>query len=251
MQAVILAAGKGRRLRPLTLKSSKAMLKVGGKPMVERVMDTLLANNLEEFILVVQSSDQEIRSHFSAHPNYAKRISFVTQPEPLGSGDALRFASPLIRGDFLLSACDSLVDASHVRDLLLAWRLTPPPQAVLSLLAAEGEQTSHSGVVALDGDIVKYIIEKPSPQAAPSNIISLPLYIFHKDFLAYLPNLPLSPRGEYEVQPAIQQLIDEKGEVRGVMAEWRLNLTTSGDLAALQKHFANEGFNNQELTGNP
>ena len=109
MQGVILAAGRGKRLRPITLKRSKAMAPVLGKPIVERVMEDLAALGVDEFVVVASPDDQELAHHFEQASELQARVRIVHQPERLGMAHALNCAAPLIRGDFILSACDNLV----------------------------------------------------------------------------------------------------------------------------------------------
>lgn len=230
MQLVVLAAGQGKRLGPLTAQRSKAMLPVVGMPMIGRVLEQLAGPHIHEIIIVAHPHDLELQRYFQSGQWQGRPLRLAFQEQRLGSADALRCAAPWLSGPFLLSACDNLVDQSHVAALLRAWEAEPRPNAVLSLLPAEPAQLSRSGVVRLEGEWVTYIVEKPGAAAAPSQIISLPLYIFPPQLLEFLPHTPLSPRGEYELQYAIQRLIETAGGVRGVMAQQRLTLTTPEDL---------------------
>ncbi len=233
MQAVILAAGRGTRLGKLSRHRSKAMMPVVGKPIVERVMDTLLANGVSEFVVVSGPGDGEIADHFGPRPG----VRLVPQLRPLGAAHALGCAAPLIRGDFVLSACDNLVAPEHVGRMLAAWGASPRPNAVLALMPVEPEQLRRSSSVAADGPWVTRIVEKPEPGRAPSSLAALPLYVFSRRILEYLADVPLSPRGEYELPDAIQTLIEAKGRVRGVMVPERLTLTTPDDLLAINRRF--------------
>ncbi len=82
MQAIILAAGKGTRLQPLTLTRTKAMVPVAGKPLVQRVLDTILPVGVSELVLVVSPDDQEIRTHFTQRAGLEIPVHFVVQPIP-------------------------------------------------------------------------------------------------------------------------------------------------------------------------
>jgi len=94
---------------------------------------------------------------------------------------------------------------------------------------------------------VSHIVEKPRPEEAPSTIASLPLYVFTPRILDYLPQVPLSPRGEYELQDAIQMLIEEDGDVQGVFVESRLTLTGPDDLLAINRHYLLNGYDRPQL----
>jgi bifunctional UDP-N-acetylglucosamine pyrophosphorylase/glucosamine-1-phosphate N-acetyltransferase len=236
MQAVILAAGKGKRLQPMTLKRSKAMAPVVGKPMVERVMETLVENHIREFIMVVSQEDSEVERHFREQSDLDVTIQFVLQPERLGMAHALGLAAPYIHDTFIMSACDNLVSPTHIAELIAAHQARSA-QATLSLMEIELSQASRTGVVEWREERVWRIVEKPTPAEAPSNISSLPLYVFSPQLLSYLPAVKPSPRGEYELQDAIQMLIDASSHVTGVLAASRMQLTNSSDLLDLNRHY--------------
>jgi len=247
MQGVILAAGKGSRLHPITLRRSKAMVPVLGKPLVERVMEDMVANGIDDFILVVSPDDRDIVRYFRRESRMEADIRFVYQPERLGMADALRQAALLIEEDFVLSACDNLTSAEFVGRMLDAWRKEPRPNAVLSLMPVPRDRISSTGIVELDGKWVTRIVEKPSPEKAPSNVSSLPLYCFGRRILDLLPEVQLSPRGEYELQDAIQMLVEREGRVRGVFVERRLTVTGPADLLEINRMYLIGGDDRPQL----
>jgi NDP-sugar pyrophosphorylase family protein len=247
MQGVVLAAGQGSRLQPITLTRSKAMLPILGKPIVERVMEHLAANGLDDFILVVSPGDRHIARYFRTESSIQADVRFVYQTQRLGMANALQCAAPLITSDFVLSACDNLISAEHVARMVAAWQSSPRPNAVLTLMPVEPERLGSVGIVALDGPWLTRIVEKPPPGEAPSNISSLPLYLFPRHFLDYLPMVCLSPRGEYELQDAIQMLIEREGRVCGVTTQRRLTLTSPADLLAINRHYLVNGGDRPQL----
>jgi NDP-sugar pyrophosphorylase family protein len=251
MQGVILAAGQGSRLHPITRTRSKAMMPILGKPIVERVMEHLVANGVKDFILVVSPDDHHITQYFGAGPAPLPRqskieagVRFAYQTERLGMAHALQCAAPLISGDFVLSACDNLISAAHMGRLIQAMAPSPEttpsrPNAVLTLMPVEPERLGSGAIVEMDGSWITRIMEKPRPEEAPSDIASLPLYCFSRRILDYLPQVSLSPRGEYELQDAIQMLIERDGYVGGVTVHRRLTLTSPADLLAINQHYLN------------
>ncbi len=234
-QAVILAAGRGKRLQPLTLTRSKAMMPIAGLPMIERVMDTLTHNGLQEFVLVVSPDDEAIFDHFMRHSRYANRVTWAYQAERHGMAHALQQAAPHIHGDFVLSACDNLVPEEHLAAMLQ--RFDQGARGVLSLMRIPIERSVSTGMVALDGDQITHIVEKPQPHESPSDISSLPLYVFASQVLGYLPMVKPSARGEYELQDAIQMLIDSGEVVAGVLTSDRLTVTNAADLLKINLHY--------------
>jgi len=248
MQGVILAAGKGSRLHPITLKRSKAMLPILGKPIVERVMELLLCNGVDDFILVVSPEDRQISRYFRRESQIEADVRFVYQPARRGMADALRCAAPLITGDFFLSACDNLVTKEDVGRLMAFWKAPETrPNGVLTLLPVEPDRLGSVGIVELEAHWVKRIVEKAKPEEAPSDISSLPLYGFSARILEYLPEVALSPRGEYELQDAIQMLIDRDGRVGGVIIDRRLTLTSAGDLLRINQEYLMRGDTHPQL----
>ncbi len=239
MQAVILAAGKGSRLGKITDKRSKGMLPILGKPIVERIVGNLAATGLQEFILVVSPEDGEIREHFHREATLDVKIHFAHQAKRFGTADALRQAVPYLKGDFVLSACDTLVSVEDMQRLISSWNQQSKIQALLCLQRISLMDVRNTAIVTLEGDRVTGILEKPSPDQAPTNISSLPLYCFSSRILEYLTQIPLSPRGEYELPDAIQLMIDAAENVHGLFLESRLTLTTAEDLLKLNLHFLN------------
>jgi len=232
MQAVILAAGMGTRLRPVTANRSKAMVPVLGRPLVERALLPFVENGVRDFVFVISPDDAEITRHFTELTSLDIAARFVTQEKRLGTAHALGIAAPFLSGRFAVSACDSLVDESHVRALLAEG---DGPDAVLSLLDVEPERVSRSAAVSLDGHTVRRIVEKPAWENAPSFTVSLPHYIFTPRLLDLLPRLEASPRGEYEIPEAIQGLIDAGRQVVGVRAKERLQVSSPADLLKLTR----------------
>lgn len=247
MQCVVLAAGKGRRLQPVTNRRTKAMAPVAGKPMVERVMALFVENGVCDFVMVVSPSDDEIQTHFADPARIgADSIQFVEQTERLGTAHALSLAVPFIRENFVLTACDNLVPSYHIGALLQTFR-TQKANGVLSLMEIDPQKTASTGIVEWRNGQITRIVEKPLPEEAPSNISSLPLYLYSSKLLPHLAAVQPSPRGEYELQDAIQALIDTDGRVTGVLTPSRRQLTNVDDLLVLNTYFLEEDASDADL----
>jgi NDP-sugar pyrophosphorylase family protein len=226
------------------------MLPILGQPMVARVMQMLVGNGVRDFVLVVNGADRHVLDFFETeYPLLAPdvRVEFVFQAERLGMAHALSLAKEHIRGPFVLSACDNLVAPEHVRELLGRLEGTPGAQAVLSLMRIEPHLIGRTGLVELREERVTRIVEKPAPEDAISDIASLPLYAFQPTILDLLPRVGLSPRGEYELQDAIQMLIDGQGGVYGVLTPSRLTVTNAEDLLAINRHYLLQGGDQPQL----
>lgn len=238
MQAVVLAAGRGTRLRPVTEGRSKAMVPVVGTPLVELALAPLVESGVRDVVMVVGPNDDEIREHFSKRSQLDVSIQWVIQKDRLGMAHALLQAAPTLHGAFILTACDSLVGTRHVRDLLDAAR---DADSVLSLLDVEPQMVSRSAAVELDGTVVRRIVEKPPLEEAPSHTVSLPHYVFSPLLLPLLAEVSKSSRGEFELQEAIQRHIDAGSRVVGVRAPDRLQVSSPTELLGLNLRKLREG----------
>ena len=237
MQAVILAAGRGKRLHPITFQRSKAMLPVLGLPIISRIVDSIASNAVSDFIIVTSPDDERLTTYFQDNPLPEINIRFVEQVEPRGMAHALLCAKDWIVGDFLLTACDSLIPQTDYTSMITSWYSQPHTAALLALMLVSPDKVHQTAVVQIERERITRITEKPAPQQTVSNIASLPIYIFQPGILDDLPHIKPSSRGEYELQDAIQSLIDQGETVRGVLIEERLNLTSAQDLLEINLHF--------------
>jgi bifunctional UDP-N-acetylglucosamine pyrophosphorylase/glucosamine-1-phosphate N-acetyltransferase len=210
------------------------MVPVLGRPLVERAVMPFYENGVRDFVFVISPEDTEIEPYFRGRTSLDISARFAVQEERLGTAHALGRAAPLITGKFILSACDSLVDAVHVRRLL---KSSESADATLSLLKVDSSLVSRSAVVELEGPRVRRIVEKPQPGEAPSNTVSLPHYVMTPRILELLELVEESSRGEYELQDAIQGLIDGGGRVVGVHASARFQVSSPEDLLLLTRMY--------------
>jgi len=223
------------------------MLPILGKPIVERVMEQFTSAGLNDFILIISPEDNQITQYFQRESKIKGRVRFVYQEKRLGTTHALRKAVPLINGDFYLSACDNLTSPHHIGRMHKLWHSESRPNGILTLMEVELEQVVNTAVVTMEKSWVTGIVEKPALEEAPSQIASLPLYCFKKKFLDYLPEAGISQRGEYELQDAIQMLIEIDGKVHGLMIASRLTLTNPADLLKINQHFFKSGYKDTQL----
>jgi NDP-sugar pyrophosphorylase family protein len=223
------------------------MLPILGKPIVERVMEQFASAGLNDFILVISPEDNQITQYFQRESKIEGRVRFVYQEKRLGTTHALRKAVPLIKGDFFLSACDNLTSHHHIGRMHKLWHSESRPNGILTLMEVELEQVVNTAVVTMERSWVTGIVEKPALEEAPSQIASLPLYCFKKKILDYLPEVGISHRGEYELQDAIQMLIEIDGMVHGLMIASRLELTNHADLLKINQHFFASGHEDTQL----
>jgi len=155
MKAVVLAAGEGMRLRPLTVSEPKVMIPVANKPILEYVVDALVKNDVRDIVMVVGYRKERIMSHFEDGKKFGARVEYVVQDKQLGNGHALACAKDRLSGEFIVLPGDNIVDVTAVGDLLRSGKC---PCA----LVVESENPSKYGVVTIDKGTIRTIVEKPT-----------------------------------------------------------------------------------------
>lgn len=174
MQAVILAAGEGKRMRPLTLLRPKPLILVAGRPILEHIIDAL-PKEVNELILVVGYKADMIKRHFG--DSYGgRRIRYVFQWMPVGTAHALSMAEPLLQDDrFIFMFGD---------DLHGTGAFTKALSYPLALLASTHDDLSKFGVIELNADgTLARIVEKPEVPA--TNLISTGAMVLDKRIFNY------------------------------------------------------------------
>lgn len=170
-QAVILAAGEGQRLRPFTVNRPKAMLAIAGKPILQYVVEALAHNGIREIVLVVGYRKEQVFDYMGSGEQFGVKLTYVTQEKQLGTAHALAQAREVIDQEFLVLPGDNLIEAGTI-----ARFATIKPDA---LLVKRVDNPSRYGVVTLERNVVKEVIEKP--QEVKSNLVSTGIYAFSKE----------------------------------------------------------------------
>lgn len=231
--AIILAAGRGSRLREITATRSKAMVPIAGVPMIGRVLERLRAAGIARFIIVAAPLDHELRAYVSTDP----AVRVVTQTEARGSGDALKVCASHVTSSFLVCACDSLIPVTSLLQIQELYEFTGAA-AALGVMEVGGDVSlSSRSVVRMNGDRVLDVIEKPREDERISNVTGLPLYVFSEQIFGELAGLPVSPRGEYELPGVFRSMISKGQEVVGCRVPFREDLTDATDLLALTERY--------------
>ncbi|NLO73638.1 MAG: glucose-1-phosphate thymidylyltransferase [candidate division WS1 bacterium] len=207
-KAVVLCAGEGTRLRPLTFSRPKHLLPVGGQPLLHWALEALAEAGLEEVGLVVGHRPEAIQRYVGDGTPWGVAVTYLQQDKPLGLGHAVKVAEEFIGEDpFLLYLGDNLLEHGVTR--LVAEFTTRQPAALLSV--KEVSDPRAYGVAVLDGDQVRSLVEKP--QHPPSHWAIVGAYAFHPRILEAIAATPPSARGEYEITDAIQTLLARGAEV--------------------------------------
>jgi len=221
VKAVVLAAGEGVRLQPLTFTRPKHMISVGGKPILEHCLDTIKACGINHVIIVVHYMADVIRQHFGSGEKFGLKIEYVEQPSVLGTGNAVSVVEPFIEDDFVLVYGDLLFTPEALKKVLNLHN-AKKPAATLAVVSVE--RPEDYGILEIEKDgLVKRIIEKPARREAPSNMANAGIYAFSTKIFEKTRKIKASSRGEWEITDAIQLLIKEGMSVFAVeipRADW-------------------------------
>ena len=202
MKAVILAAGMGTRLLPLTERTHKSLLLIGGKPLLEHTINALSTNGIKDIFLVVNPFKEQIEDYFGNGSKFGVRINYLFQENPKGgTADALRCAKD-IKESFVLINGDTFFHPSIIE------KLTSNYKNCDGLIACkEVENPKEFGILKIEnGKIIKIFEKSENP---PSNLANAGIYLLPEKIFKAIERTPLSKRGEYELTDSIQILINE------------------------------------------
>jgi UTP--glucose-1-phosphate uridylyltransferase len=252
-KAVIPAAGLGTRFLPATKATPKEMLPVVDKPAIQYVVEEVVRSGIDDVLVITGRNKPSLEDHFdrafeleeTLADNEGKRelldrvrastdladMHFVRQKDPHGLGHAVACAAPHVgREAFAVLLGDDLIDE---RDELLTRMIDVQAErggCVLALLEVPQEQISLYGCAAVEStdtpDLVRVteLVEKPSPQDAPSNLALIGRYVLSPEIFDALAETQPGRGGEIQVTDAIARLIDPDtpgGPVHGVVFRGR------------------------------
>lgn len=211
MKAVILAAGEGVRLQPITLTRPKHLIRVAGKPLLEHCLDAVKAAGINETLIVVHYMADSIRKYFGDGEKYGLRIEYTEQEAVLGTGNAVSLAEPYVKDDFLLVYGDLLFSTEVVKKIIAEHE---KEKSAATMAVVPVENPEDYGIVELkNGRYVKHIIEKPSRKEAPTNLANAGVYVLSTEIFEKVRETSASTRGEWEITDALSLLSREKKPV--------------------------------------
>jgi len=220
VKAVILAAGEGHRMRPLTYTRPKVMLPIANKPILEYLLVEATSAGIREFVFIVGYHDEQVRGYFGHGDRWEVKIDYCTQRKQLGTADALKMVEGLVDGDFLMINGDVIVGREDIHSLASA--------NGNAMSITEVEDTKDLGLVELDKGQVVRIYEKV--ERPPSRMANAGLYRFTPDMFVAVSRTSKSPRGEYEITDSLQMLIDEGHPISYHRVDHWLDLSYPWDL---------------------
>ena len=241
---MLLAAGEGTRMRPLTESLPKPMLPVADRPLVAHAADAAVDGGASELILVVGYEADAVRSYFGDRYRGVP-VEYAVQAEQLGTAHAVDCASEYLDGPFAVLNGDDLYDRESVTALLGADGPTVGTYRV-------DDPTSY-GVFELDDGVVTGIVEKPADP--PTDLVNVGAYRFPAEAREWL-DVPMSERGEREITDVLARVIDERsvGTVAverwlGCGRPWELLEANEWKLGELDRDIHGEVHEDAELRG--
>ncbi len=247
MKAVILAAGKGTRMRDLTNEIPKPMLRVQGKPILQHIVEGLLSVGIREFCIVTGWHAEVVEGFFGDGSKFGARISYVRQVVQDGTGKAPELAKAFAGTEpFLLTYGDILVKPETYADMLKRWN----SGKFTGLVTVTGsEDVTKGGLFFFDPAFcLKHLVEKPSAaqldelrksgwlKAGETAWYNAGIYLFDPVLFAFTAKLQKSPRGEYELTDALTAMLAAGHQVAGLQIAGRwVDVRVPAVLASLQE----------------
>ncbi|MEW6328723.1 MAG: bifunctional sugar-1-phosphate nucleotidylyltransferase/acetyltransferase [Candidatus Micrarchaeota archaeon] len=211
MKAIVLAAGEGKRLRPLTHTRPKCMIHVAGKPILERVLGNLREAGIREATVVVGYMKERVMKHFGDGEKIGMKISYVEQRGEYGTGAAFLTARESVHETFFGIAGDVVTEASAIKKIMKAHGKNG---CDITLGLRRVSHPQHYGNVKLAGGKVVGLVEKPA-HVEGSALVNTSMYVMEPSIFEYIEKTKKSARGEREFTDAIKMLI-ERDEAGGV-----------------------------------
>jgi len=213
MKAVVLAAGLGTRMRPLTFTKPKFLLPVAGKPALDHVLLLLKNAGISEVAMLVGYGKEQIMERYGDGSKLGIKLEYLHQHELLGTANAVSLAEDFVAGGhFLVMNGDTLIDQESLNLLLKHHQKVSSSPAFSGIVTTiEVDEPEQFGIVFLDGDKVTEIVEKP--KAVRSRLANAGVYVFDPAIFDAIRRTTKSERGEYELTASIQIMIKEGKKV--------------------------------------
>ena len=211
-KAVVLAAGRGKRMRELTNDIPKPMVQVHGKPVVEYIIEGLRDAGIEKVLLIVGYRKETVIDFFGSGSDFGVQIDYIEQVTQDGTGRVVELARDFCgNNSFILSYGDVLVDLSCYMPL------TRPMDEEIRVTVRRMEDVTQGGAVYLnDAFEVIDLREKQLPGEVDTPWYNAGIYTFKSSIFTYVARLEKSPRGEYELTDAIRAAARDGRKVKAI-----------------------------------
>jgi len=182
IRTIMMAGGKGTRLRPLTLVRPKPMIPLVNKPIIEYTVDRLKKFGFNDIIMTLNYMSTNIKKYFKDGSEFDMDIRYSVEKWPLGTGGSVKKAEKYIDDTFMVVSGDVLTDINF-KDVV---RFHKEKGAIATMVLTEVEDPTHFGIAVMDKDnrVTEYL-EKPSPEEAFSNVANTGIYIFEPEIFDF------------------------------------------------------------------
>ena len=218
-KAVVLAAGRGTRMRELTADFPKPMIEVRGKPVLQHIVEGLREAGVCRFVIIVGYHAETVRNFFGNGRRHNVDIEYVTQTVQDGTGRVVNLARNFTgESPFILSYGDILISPENYKRVV---DLPDDYEAIVTVIS--GEDVSKGGAVFVNEQMdLLDLREKPKPGEPTSPWYNAGLYAFRPGIYEFIARLKPSPRGEYELTDAIRDLANSGKKVSAfaLAGEW-------------------------------
>jgi len=182
-KAVILAGGKGTRLRPITYEIPKALIPIKGKTITEHIFDLFKKYDIKDVVLSVGYLKEKIKEKFRDGSEFGVKITYVEEDKPLGTAGPLRLIKNILNEPFIVSNGDELKNINIEK----MYSLHKANNALVTIALTTVDDPSKYGVARLSGSKILEFIEKPKKAEAPSNLINSGFYIIEPEVISMIP----------------------------------------------------------------
>ena len=220
MTAIIPAAGLGTRFLPLTRAVPKEMLPIGSKPALQVIIDEALEAGCDEVLVIISHAKELVRKYFSEDPQYADRIRWVYQEEQHGLGHAvLQCASEIKQSNnqtikqspVLILLGDAVISGCSAAKEMVALSKANGGASVIGCEHVPPEKVSRYGILKVEGGRIVDLVEKPSPEEAPSDLAIAGRYLLDAKIFEYLKTQAPGKGGEIQLTDAIRRMVSGAG----------------------------------------
>jgi len=205
-QAVFLVGGLGTRLKERTKLTPKPLLEIGGRPFIEYLLDEAARHRFSNILLIAGHMGEQVRKLYDGREWRGSRIRVVVEPEPLGTGGALRFARPQLEPQFLLSNGDSFFDV-NLRALVAPGLIVP---GGISMALRASAPDSRYGRVRFEDGLVKSF---HAPEEGFDGPINGGIYGIDRTVIDTLPD------GKVSLEQVIFPQVAAAGKMRGLLSD--------------------------------
>ncbi len=235
MKAVLLAAGKGTRLLPLTIDTPKVLVEVNGKPFLWYVLENLYLAGFDDIGLVVGYKKEKIAEFVKEYlvQQGGMKITLIEQKEQLGTGHAVLCAKAFVgKENFVVYSTDNLISTEDLRSL-------PMDDEFIYVMAMQVQFPERYGVLVHEGDWLREIKEKTKEYHG--NWVNAGIYKFTPEVFPLLERVGVSVRGEIEVTDAVTMLARQRKAKIMKLQEYWLDLGAKDDIPHIEAFLQRRG----------